>query len=298
MVFATFWTSSASAQSSIFDKVNKIVPNPFKRDMDLEETARPEWCPGGVAILPNGDYVVSCHQFYDSPYRVVRQTREGWVPFPNEEMNTGYGSLPALDSVLGVATEGNVVWMVDNGRAGETDPKLVAWDVKQDRLLKIIPLGMASVQTSLFSQIAIDPNANFIYLTDPASGPDAALVVVDIDTNVARRVLQGHSSVVPEPGEGLVLEGQEVGARRADGKIVPVMSGASPVAIGPKGKWLYFGPKDAKHLYRVETKTLRDPSIRIDESYRLLRRQWGRLLPSFGSRPPSNLAGWSRDRAR
>lgn len=226
----------------------------------LQEVGRAPTGPGGMCQLPNGDYVISCHQFFGHQHRVMRQTRKGWEPFPNLEMNVpGSGAPIELDSVLGLANDGPVVWMLDNGRRGGHEPKLVAWDTRSDRLHRIILLNNAVTRSSILKNLVLDPDQPFVYVSDPADGVDSALIVVDLRTGLARRVLQGHVSVRNDPSINIILDGKPLEARRADGRVALPLSGVSPFAVDRKGEWLYFGPRNGTTLYRVRTEKLRDP---------------------------------------
>ncbi len=241
----------------------------FKRSSDGLDAVEQAPCgPGGLAITPSGDYIISCHQFFHPTYAVLRLNRDGiWEPFPNIQMNTpAPGNQLALDSVLGiVCDEDGVVWMLDNGRRSQTAPKLVGWDTTKDEstaLRQVINFVAPTVlKTTFLRNLALDPEKPFIYISDPAMGPDAALIVVDLKTNLTRRVLQGHYSVQPDPTVSLELDGKPVEAKSQDGKSVQPLSGVSPLAVDAEGKWLYFGPMHGRTLYRVETQFLQDPTL-------------------------------------
>lgn len=240
-------------------KVN--LPNFLKGKSgeELQEVDRAPTGPGGLCQLPNGDYIISCHQFFNRyPYRVMRKTKEKWMPFPNLEMNeSGKGAPVELDSVLGIVNDGHIVWMLDNGRRSGKSPKLVAWDTKKDKLHRIIPLSPAATKSSILMNLVLDPDAPFIYISDPADGVDSAIIVVNLETNLSRRVLQGHDSVRRDPGVSIILDGRAVQAIRADGKVATPLSGASPFALDRKGEWLYYGPRNSTTLYRIKTDLLK-----------------------------------------
>ncbi len=239
------------------------VPNfaPFlkgKNNDILQEVGRAPTGPGGLCQLPNGDYVISCHQFFGHQYRVMRNNQQNWTPFPNLEMNMpGSGAPIELDAVLGIINDGYIVWMLDNGLRGGHQPKLIAWDAKANELHRIIMLNPSVAKTSILKNLVLDPNHPFVYISDPADGVESAIIVVDLQTGLSRRVLHGHVSVRNDPSVSIILDGKPVEARRADGKIATPLSGVSPFALDRKGQWLYFGPRDSTTLYRIETELLR-----------------------------------------
>ncbi len=242
-----------------------IFPFSKRDDKELEESTPTPVSPGGMTITPQGEYIISAHQFFKgSLYKVMRQDRKTgqWLPFPNLEMNTGQSRLANLDAVLGLeCDEDGVVWMLDNGRDGEKAVKIVAWDTKENQLKRVIELQQqALVGTSFVNDLALDPEEPFIYISDPASGDDAGIIVVDLRTGVSRRVLGGSFYVRPE-NIALEMEGKEVAAKKPDGSSEQAMRGVNPIAVDGKGRWLYFGAMNSQILYRVPTRQLRDARL-------------------------------------
>jgi len=191
----------------------------------------------------------------------MKLDRKGdWVPFPNEEMNTpGAGAPVELDSVLGLACDPRgIVWMLDNGRRLDSPPKLVAWDTKRDEFHRVLPINAKSLSPrSFLKNLVIDPEAPFMYISDPADGISSAIIVVDTTTGLTRRVLEGHRSVQMDPSLNLELDGKPLEVRRPDGAIATPLTGVSPLAIDRKGEWLYYGPRNGSTLFKIKTELLR-----------------------------------------
>ena len=133
-----FLFSAASLPAPDFPTLKKLPLNLFqKKNDELLETAQAPSGPGGMGMLPSGDYIIACHPFFMPQHRVMRLGKDGqWMPFPNEAMNTpGSGDPLLLDSVLGLACDSRcVVWLLDNERLSGSAAKLVAWDTKRDEL--------------------------------------------------------------------------------------------------------------------------------------------------------------------
>lgn len=237
--------------------------------------------PGNIAVTPDGRVIVSLHQFYAPEYRVVEVIPDGTVhPYPNAAWSgeTGPDGV-GFDAVLGVrADRSGGVWMLDNGRLGGTVAKLVVWDSRADQLDRVIYLPFpASIEGSFQNDLALDLDHDTVYLADPAGGDKAALVVLDLETGFARRVLQGHESVVPEDVSA-VVEGAPLTVMR-DGEAVEPRVGVNPISIDPSSTWLYYGPMSGTSLYRIRTADLRDPSLSDDDLAARVER--------YGSKPPS-----------
>jgi hypothetical protein len=243
------------------------LPKPFgKKDTDeLQETTQAPAGPAGLCMLPSGEYIISFHQFFQPQFRVMKLDREGnWLPFPNEAMNTpGSGDPILLDSVIGIASDSRgIVWMLDNGRRSGTAAKLVAWDTKRNEHFKSIVIdALALSPNSFLTNLALDPVGRYIYIADPADGISSALIVVDIQTGLTRRVLGRDRSVQMDPGVALKINGQPIEVRRPDGVIATPLTGVYPIAVDRKGEWLYYGPRNGASLFKIKTELLTDPAI-------------------------------------
>jgi hypothetical protein len=83
------------------------------------------------------------------------------------------------------------------------------------------------------------------------------LVVVDLRTGDARRVLDGHTSTQVERGVVVTIDGQEV--RRPDGQ-APRFA-ADGIALSPDGGHLYWQALTGTTLYRVPTDAPENPRL-------------------------------------
>lgn len=218
--------------------------------------------PGNLTVTPDGRVIVSLHQFFETALRVALVESDGKLtPFPNAEWNTpGLDGRYSFDSVLGIqCDQRGVVWMLDNGLRGKSTPKLVGWDLGENRLVKVIPLPPPVTRPDSFvNDLAVDRAHDRIYIADPA-GARSALIVVDIETGDARRVLEGHPSVVPENVD-MVIDGRPLEMLQ-DGKTVRPRVGVNPIALDAADQWLYFGPMSGTSLYRARTSDLGDASL-------------------------------------
>jgi sugar lactone lactonase YvrE len=219
--------------------------------------------PGNIAVTPGGRLIMSQHQFYGAPLRVVEVLDDGsMTPFPNEVWSSkpnpnGVG----LNGVLGLrADENGVVWMLDSS-AGEGQPgKIVSWDTESDELYQVIYLPQPIIGNSPFlNDLAVDLDHNAIYVADTASGDDSALIVVDLNTGFSRRVLSGDVSTRPEDIPLIVNER----VINLAGK--PAKVGVNPITVDPANEWVYYAPMSGKSLYRLATADLLDTSLSPEE---------------------------------
>lgn len=225
----------------------------------LEIVARLATPPGNVTVSSDGRIFVSTHQHFAVEPRMAEIVDGGTLrPYPNAAWNDQERPhAERLDSVLGVQydTKG-VLWMLDNGMRSGVQPKLVGWDVAADTLYKVIELPRPITRDDSFlNDLAVDRDRDFIYIADPTRGAHPAIIVVHIPTGSARRVLEAHSSVVPDSTD-LVINRQAVEIRRPDGSTFRPRVGINPIALDANNEWLYYGPMHGTALYRIRTADL------------------------------------------
>jgi sugar lactone lactonase YvrE len=228
----------------------------------LEVIASLHRAPGNITVTPDKRIIVSLHQFFAPEWRVAEWTPEGLKPFPTATLATTGNEAFRLYSVLGIQSDGQgVVWMLDNGLRGNAIPKVVAWDTRAEELHKIIVLPEPIAPADAFvNDLVVDQSRGYIYIADPAGGSDAALIVLNYDSGYARRVLQGHTSVVPEDID-LVIDDKPVEIRQADGTVIRPRIGVNPIALDARNEWLYYGPMHGTSLYRVRVDDLVDDTL-------------------------------------
>jgi sugar lactone lactonase YvrE len=158
-----------------------------------------------------------------------------------------------------------VLWVLDYGRNrfGGT-PTLFGFDAKTGRLAQRreftreeAPIG------SYLNDLAVDLFGTTIYIADTGTyNFNPAILVYDVATGKARRVLQDHVSVKEQP-INMVVEGETV---RVAG-LLPLRVAVDSIALDLAGKNLFYGPMSGTRLYRIPTAALLDESL-SDEQIR------------------------------
>jgi len=220
--------------------------------------------PGNVTVTGAGRIILSQHQFYAPTYSVVEYQGNGAVaPFPNPALSDrdSPGDLK-LDSVLGIRSDaGGIVWMLDNGMRGGVTPKVVGWNTQTGQLHRVIYLPEPITPKDAFvNDFAVDNTHHRIFISDPAGGANAAIIVVNLETGAARRVLQGHASVVPENID-LVIDRQPVQVKDSAGHLSRPHIGVNPITEDLQNEWVYFGAMHGLSLYRIKAADLADESL-------------------------------------
>ncbi|TRW92172.1 L-dopachrome tautomerase-related protein [Candidatus Methylobacter oryzae] len=214
--------------------------------------------PGNVTVTDNGRIIISMHQFYQPKYVVVEYKDNALMPFPNKELSDSDSiSNLKLDSVLGIRSDADgIVWMLDNGMRNGVTPKLVGWDTRSNKLHQVIHLPAPIAPKDAFvNDFAIDTKHRHIFISDPAGGANAALIVVNLSTGTARRVLEAHHSVIPEPVD-LVIDNVPVQVKDKAGKLLRPHIGVNPITEDMNNEWVYFGPMHGLSLYRIKADDL------------------------------------------
>jgi sugar lactone lactonase YvrE len=213
--------------------------------------------PGNVTATDDGRIIMSLHQFYQPKYTVVEYKDNVLTPFPNKELaDVDSKAAMILDSVLGIRSANGIVWMLDNGMRSGVTPKLVGWDIKADKLHQVIMLPSPIAPKDAFvNDFAVDTRHNHIFISDPAGGANAGLIVVNLNTGKARRVLEGHSGVIPENVD-LIIDKVAIQVKDKLEKLNRPHIGVNPITEDLDNKWVYFGPMHGHSLYRIKAEDL------------------------------------------
>jgi sugar lactone lactonase YvrE len=219
----------------------------------LEVVAELDQGPGNITVTPDGEIIVSLHQFYKPELRVATVGDDGQL--------TPFAAAANLNSVLGLQADANgVVWLLDNAMRNGTPRRLVGWHATGDRLVADIDLTGVTTDRSFLNDLAVDTGRRTVYIADPAGNTDAAIIVVDTASGAARRVLEGHESVMAEAID-LVIDATPVRIRAEDGSEIRPRVGINPIALDRSGEWLYYGPMHGRSLYRVRSADLRNREL-------------------------------------
>jgi len=224
---------------------------------------------GNIAFTPDNQLIFSHHPFYSPDVRVGKLTSPTtFEPFPNAEWNTPReGTDQYLDNVLGLRSdEDGVVWMIDMGFRTGITPKLVGWNTRTNQLERIYYMPKPVTRDGSQPQdIVIDRKHGKFYIADEDIGPggngtQAAIIVIDIKSGVARRVLEGDPSTVPE-NVPITVDGKDLTVPGADGKPVIIKVGCDGITMDVNSEWVYFAPLSGRAVYRVRAADLADGSI-------------------------------------
>ncbi|MGI8432096.1 MAG: L-dopachrome tautomerase-related protein, partial [Chthoniobacterales bacterium] len=134
-------------------------------------------------------------------------------------------------------------------------PKLVKIDLVKNEVVQTIPFGEdIAPAKSYLNDVRVDVKTQTAYLTDSGLG---ALVVVDLRTGKARRLLENDPSTAAEKDFKLQVEGHPLLGE--DGQ--PPQINSDGIALDHTTSWLYFHALTGHALYRARTSDLRDSRL-------------------------------------
>ena len=225
----------------------------------------------GVTVSPDGRIFVNFPRWTeDAPVSVAEVKRNGQIkPYPDDEWNSWRNArknqVPAgnhfvcVQSVVADA-HGNL-WVVDPAAPATASivpggPKLVRIDLQANKVAQVIRFDeTVAPQGSYLNDVRFSADGRHAYLTD--AGAKGALIVADLQTGKARRVLDGHPSTQPEKDVVVKTDGQAL--RRPDGRGVEFA--ADSLALSRDGSTLYWKALTGRTLYRISVNALQNPHL-------------------------------------
>jgi sugar lactone lactonase YvrE len=192
--------------------------------------------------------------------RVAELSQDGKPqPYPDAGWNRWHEGADATHTFVHVNAlrigPDKQLWIVDTGApgfGGSVVPggvKIVVINPQTNRVSRIYPLDSVTSAKSYIDDLRF--HGRLAYITD-AGIP--GLIVLDLESGKARRLLDHHQSTTDE--RPMMASGKVM--RTMDGKEVRIH--ADQLEVSPDGKYLYFQPCSGP-LYRIETRFLDDASI-------------------------------------
>jgi len=264
-----------SAMEDLKAKAERVAaPLTGSKDDRLQEVAKFDHQVTGVTVAEDGRIFVNFPRWSeDVTVSVAEVMKDGSVKaYPNDEWNTWQNLTMAgvtpndhFVTVQSVVADGRgSLWVVDPA-APNTEktvnggPKLVQIDLATNGVKRIYPMGPdVAGPASYLNDVRISPDGKFAYMTD--SGVPGGIVVADLDSGRAWRVLSGDVSTEMEKDAVVVVDGKPL--KRPDNR--QPMFNADGIALSPDGKTLYWQALTAKTLYKIGTDVLQAAATKPD----------------------------------
>lgn len=261
IVAIAFFSCKEKQKETTTDKAPQTMS--FK-EKKIEIFATVNEAVGNISFTANGDLVYSHHPFFEPKIRVVQMDKETKQvePFPNLEWNTPRDTDENyLSNVLGIRNDENdIIWMIDMAQRNAIKPKIVGWNTKKDTLEKIYYIDKSTIEHSQPNDMVVDTKHKAFIIADEGignggNGDAAAFIIVDMNTGITRRVLEGHKTTKPENNPTVI-----------NGKTLAVNGNA--LLVGNDGiisdnefEWIYYGPLNGTKIYRIKTVDLLNESF-------------------------------------
>ena len=197
----------------------------------------------------------------------------GLKPYPDAEWNAWRNAKKdEIDPgnhwvcVQSVVADGRgSLWVLDPAAPAQSHlvsggAKLVQIDLAGDKATRTIAFDEdVAPQGSYLNDVRFSPDGQYAYITD--SGVVGAIVVVDLASGKAVRVLDGDESTHMKKGLNVKADGKEL--RRPDGRGVEFS--ADGIELSGDGRYLYWQAIKGDTLYRIPTDVLHDAGMRGED---------------------------------
>lgn len=232
---------------------NLASPPALHSDVLEEVVAYPEPI-GNVAVSANGRIFFTVHPESRPHGNKLLEFVDGAAePYPD-----GASQSQLFDTVLGlVIDQQNRLWTLDHGNHGVRATRLLGFDLATDGLMHDHVLGSdVAPRGSFLQDLQVSADGNTIVIADASFWRKRpAIIVYDIATRAARRILEAHETV---SAENYLIRNHGTEMSYIGG-IVALRGGVAGIALGPE--WLYFGSLSGSGLYRVHINDLTNASI-------------------------------------
>ena len=236
----------------------------------LQEVASfPDQQVTGIAVSKEGRIFVNFPYWSgDHKLSVAEVLKDGTIhPYPDEFWNRNEGNprerFVCVQSVY-VDPE-DALWVLDPAapmldKVVENGPKLVKIDLASNKVVQTILFDKTvAPEKSYLNDIRIDQKSGHAFITESGVG---SIVIVDLKSGQARRVLQDSPTTKAEPDKSLVVDGM---------KLIDPKTGTAPqfnadgIALDQDKGILYFHPLSARKLYKVKTSDLLNEKLSGEE---------------------------------
>jgi sugar lactone lactonase YvrE len=205
----------------------------------LEKVVDLDYPPGNITVTKTNRVFFTLHPDGNPPHHVMELRDGKAVPYQPKIM-------PPLETPLALRSRVDWLWVLDHGNFGRGQPRIVAWDYTTDALVHQykFPREVAGLG-SMLNDFQVGPQNENVYITEASPILQTpALIGYSVRGRTARRLLEGHRSVMPENyllnvgGRDMSLFG-----------LITLRIGADSIAFD--GWNIYFGPVNGGRLYSV-----------------------------------------------
>ena len=233
-----------------------LSTTPLLAEQALEEVLQYPEPIGNVAASADGRLFFTVHpESRPEGNKLLEWADDAAVPFPN-----GTVQPHLFDTVLGIAIDRqNRLWTIDSGNHGFRVARLIAFDLATGSVVhdhefrpEIAPRG------SFLQDLQVSADGLTVFVADASIWRKSpAIIVYDVETRSARRVLESHTSV---EAQNYRIQ-TPVRDMSFAGGLVDLKAGVDGIALDTDNDWLYIAAMNNSDLYRVSVRDLLDPTL-------------------------------------
>ncbi len=223
----------------------------------------------GVGVAPNGRVFVNFPRWEeDVPVSVAEVGADGGLtPYPDAEWNAYRDAQPPDPKQRFVCVQSvtfdpsGYLWVLDPAAPGLTflvpgGPKAVRIDINTNQVVAVYHFDeTVAPQGTYLNDIRFTPDARSAVITN--SGQPGSLIVLDVASGQARRVLDGHPSTQFQKSVVITVNGKQL--RMLDGQ--PAHFSADGIIVDQAGEYAYWQATTGDTMYRAPLAALFDPSL-------------------------------------
>ena len=233
-----------------------LSSTPLLDDAELEEVlAYPEPI-GNVAVNREGRIFFSVHpESRPQGNKLLEWVAGAAVPYPS-----GTVQPHLFDTVLGlVVDERDWLWTIDHGNHGLGTARLLAIDLASGNIVHDFKFRPETAPAgSLLQDLRVTADGSTVFIADASVWrKKPAIIVYDVSTRSARRVLESHVSVSAQ--DYLVRTPGRVMSFLAG--LVNFKAGVDGIALDADDEWLYYAAINHSGLFRVRVRDLTDAAM-------------------------------------
>lgn len=214
---------------------------------------------GNVAASADGRVFFTVHPESGPTGPVLYEVRNGEaVPYPTRDL-----SETRFVTALGLTIDQqNRLWVIDHGNHGFAGAGLTAFDLATGEIVHEVTFGSdVGEWASFLNDLSVSPDGRYIYIADVSFfGKNPALVVYDMESGEAWRVLEDHPSVV---AQDWIIE-NPVKTMTFFGGLIALKPGVDGIVVDAAGDYVYYGAMTHDGLFRVPTSVLHNQSVSAD----------------------------------
>lgn len=239
---------------------NDLSTSPRLGETDLVEVISYAEPIGNVAVNREGRLFFTVHpESRPKGNKLLEWVAGAAVPYPN-----GTVQPHLFDTVLGLVVDArDWLWTIDHGKHGLGTARLLAFELLTGNIVHDYGFRPESAPAGSFLQdLQVTADGETVFIADASFWrKKPAIIVYDVATRSARRVLESHASLVAEnwlirtPGRDMqFLNG-----------LVSMKVGVDGIALDAADEWLYYAAMSHSGLYRIRVKDLEDETLPASE---------------------------------